>query len=85
MGGNVISQQSTYQIHPSETVEVKFMCATSPDPPPVQGSGIGIVYRARPISLAYWKLELGIEKSELLPTAYTQLPVSERNGSSLID
>ena len=49
------------------------------------GSPGALVYRARPISLAYWKLELGIEKSELLPTAYTQLPVSERNGSSLID
>jgi len=32
-----------------------------------------LVYRVRPISLAYWKLELA------------QLPVSERNGSSLID
>jgi len=38
-----------------------------------------LVYRATPISLAYWKLELGHREKP------TQLPVSERNGSSLID
>jgi len=31
-----------------------------------------LVYQARPISLAYWKLELGHRE--------TQFPVSERNG-----
>ena len=37
-----------------------------------------LVYQARPISLAHWKLC----REMLLPT---QLPMSERNGSSLID
>ena len=36
-----------------------------------------LVYQGRPISLAYWRLELGHRE--------TQLPVSKRNGSSLID
>ena len=46
------------------------------------GERVSLVYRARPISLAHWKLGAGCTQNFLFPMAQLQLPVREKNWSS---